>query len=458
MSRADVLFTSEEMARILALSPLPLLPPDPTNRVADDPAAAHFGRYLFFDRRLSGSGQVSCASCHDPARNWTDGQALPIRFSPELRHVPSLWNAAYNRWFSWDGRSDSLWAQALESLEHPTRYGGSRLEIVRLLYQDDRLRRAYEKIFGLLPDVPDEYRLSGVSVPGKSDTQPTAAAASTDPRRAGSESIDRIFVNLGKALAAYQRRIVSRRAPFDVFVEGLKTADPTRIGAISPEAQRGLKLFIGRGNCRACHHGANFTDGEFHNIGINALDARSAPDLGRFLGADLLLNSPFNATGIYSDDQSGRTLTPTAFLFNRAQFNGQFKTPSLRNVAVTPPYMHHGQLATLADVVQYYSTLRLPEKQASPSGLQGITRFYSSWRGSDQEDEQTQDASAPVMRRRRQANQATHTHGIGRRERILSPLNLSRSEMNELVAFLNSLTDTVMDPSLTTQPASPEYP
>jgi cytochrome c peroxidase len=427
-----VAFTSEELAQILKLSPLPPVPADPTNRVANDPAAAHLGQFLFFDKRLSEKGLVSCARCHDPTKNWSDGQSTPAQFSPSLRHVPSLWNVAYNRWYFWDGRADSLWTQALEPLENPLEHRGNRLQFVGLLFSDDQLHKAYENVFGPLPPA-----LKDVSGPAAA-TNPSSSEAFHAPGRprpppweAHRDEINRVFANLGKALAAYERRIVSRHAPFDIFVEGLKTNDSTKLDVLSLAAQHGLKLFIGRANCITCHHGPNFTDGEFHNTGVEMIAPRLTPDVGRFDGINALLKNPFSSIGANTDDPDGRVKRPTWYLNNAPQCKGQFKTPSLRNVAVTAPYMHRGQLATLESVLKFYSTLRIPALQ-DPYGRPP--------------ENNSQDQSAGH----------THTSGVSE-EHILVPLNLSKSESDVLIAFLNSLTDVKIDPALTTQPASPIY-
>jgi cytochrome c peroxidase len=398
------LFTPAEVRAILSLSPLPPLPPDPTNHVADDPDAARFGQWIFFDSRFSGSGTVSCASCHNPATNWADAHPVPSTFSPDLRHVPSLWNVAYNRWQFWDGRADSLWAQALEPLENPLEHAGTREQYARLVREDPDLRLAYQRVFGAPPG--------------------TAADAT-----------DSAFVNIGKALAAYQRRLVSRRAPFDVFVEGLRDNDSARLAAISPAAQRGLKLFVGRANCFSCHHGPTFTDSEFHDTGIAAFDPKNRRDPGRFGGVSLLLTSPFNALGPFTDDPAGRSHHPTSFLINRTEWRGQFKTPTLRNVALTPPYMHRGQLATLEDVVAFYSTLR-------PRGVDLAAVASARAR-----DERAQ------IRFSRPDGAPAHTHAAG--ERVLAPLDLTPEESADLVEFLRTLSDVAIDPALTRPPSSP---
>ena len=369
-------FTAAEVRRILQHSPLPAPPRDTSNARADDPAAARLGHFLFFDPRLSGNGHLSCASCHDPERGFTDGRAISEGARRGRRHTPALWNVAYNRWFFWDGRADSLWSQALKPMESPDEMAGSRDQVFRLVRDDRELRSAYEAIFGEFPAAGDRA------------------------------SVNRVFVGLGKSLAAHQRRIVSRNSPFDVFVEGLRAGDPVRMAALSEPARRGLKIFVGRGQCRTCHAGPNFTDGEFHDIGVPAAEGLSR-DHGRADGVTRLQKDEFQAGGAFSDDRQGDAARGTAFLDPGATVRGQVKTPSLRNVATTPPYMHQGQLATLRDVVRYYSTL---EGRTPP----------------DPHDEQ-----------------------------ILAPLNLDEGETADLIAFLESLTGEPLVPELLRRPPSP---
>jgi cytochrome c peroxidase len=224
------------------------------------------------------------------------------------------------------------------------------------------------------------------------------------------QSVDAIFSNLGKAIAAYETKIISRDAPFDVFVEGLRDNDPRKLQAISESAKRGLKIFVGQGNCRLCHTGPNFSDGEFHSVGVGTLDGAEPTDSGRYAGIDELKASPFNAAGAFSDDRAGAMAKRLSFLTNKPDNWGQFKTPSLRNVALTAPYMHQGQFATLADVIEHYSTLA-------------------------------------------DAVQIGH-----HREKILLPLNLSPQEKQDLEAFLLSLSSPALPHTLTVQPPSPSLP
>ena len=118
-------FSDREIARILRHSPQPPPPPSPPNRFADDPAAAHFGQYLFFDTRLSVNNIVSCATCHASDLGLADGKPLANTIAELTRHTPAIWNVAYNRWFLWDGRADSLWSQALGPIEHPSEMGAT---------------------------------------------------------------------------------------------------------------------------------------------------------------------------------------------------------------------------------------------------------------------------------------------------------------------------------------------
>ena len=152
-SEDAVPFSERDVRRVLQHSPLAPMPGSSTNRFADDPAAARLGQYLFFDPRLSRNEEFSCATCHDPKLGYSDGKTLGVALSAVERHSMSLWNVAYNRWQFWDGRADSLWAQALQPIEDPRELGSSRVEVVHLFAADKKLRRAYEKIFGALPSV-----------------------------------------------------------------------------------------------------------------------------------------------------------------------------------------------------------------------------------------------------------------------------------------------------------------
>jgi cytochrome c peroxidase len=375
-SPADVDLTPEEVRKALALSPLPPPPRDETNAVADDPAAARLGQFLFFETRLSGDGRFSCASCHDPARSFTDGRRVFEAAGRGTRHTLSLWNVAYNRWLFWDGRADSLWSQALKPIEHPREMAGDRRRVASLVRTDPRLRVAFESVFGPLGSAEDDG------------------------------AANEVFARVGKALEAYERRLVSRRAPFDVFVEGLRERSAEKRAALSESAERGLRLFVGRGNCRVCHAGPNFSDGEFHDIGL-AGSSELAPDPGRYAGIGLLLRDEFGAGGDHSDDRRGPRAHSSRFLVASFENLGQMKTPTLRNVATTAPYMHQGQFATLADVLRHYSTV-------DPPPLSNAAR-----------------------------------------ETLLRPLHLTEQETADLVAFLESLTDTSVDPALLAKPDAP---
>jgi cytochrome c peroxidase len=249
----------------------------------DPPTAARIelGRALFFDPRLSRDGTVACASCHDPAHGFADPRprSRGVGGAESARHAP----AAVNRLFAgaqfWDGRAADLESQLRFPLLEPHEMAMPSTDAV------------------------------AAAVAGVSGYARLFAAAYGDPR------ID--FARIARALAAYERTLVSGDSPFDRFAAG-------HASALSPAAQRGLTAFRGRGHCATCHLGPNFTDERFHNTGVG-MDQPS-PDLGRW------------------------TVT------QRDEDRGAFKTPTLRNVAQTAPYMHDGSLATLADVVAHYDT------------------------------------------------------------------------------------------------------
>src|SRR5262249_22957025 len=159
-------------------------------------------------------------------------------------------------------------------------------------------------LFGALPDARDATRFPASARPvadAPDDPQQQAWSAMAAPDR---DAVDRFYSNMGKAIAAFERHLISRDAPFDRFVAGLRDGDGAKLAALSLPAQRGLRMFIGSGQCHQCHVGPNFTDGEFHSIGLPPLSGAGA-DRGRFVGIKTVLADPFNGLGSFSDDRSG---------------------------------------------------------------------------------------------------------------------------------------------------------
>ena len=395
----DIPFDGTQTSRILQMGPLGAPPPDPTNAWADDEDAARFGQFVYFDPRFSQNGTVACSSCHLPDEGFSDGLTLSQGIDETDRHTPSVWNTAWNRWFFWDGRADSLWAQAMHPIENPKELASSRIEFVRRVHDEPLYRTAYERLFGPLPEMDDHTRF------------PVGAAVDT-PAWATMEEADRdavtsAFVNCAKAIAAYETQLRSVDAPFDTFVEGLRTGDPEKLAALTPSQQRGLKLFIGDAGCRQCHSGPLFTDFEFHNIGLPAGEGAPAHDSGRHQGIREVQRSPFSAHGPYSDQPEGRRARLTRSAVQSGEHWGAFKTPSLRNVTRTAPYMHHGQFKSLDDVLDYYNTL---------------------------DDMVIQDHH---------------------QETVLTPLELNDDQLSDLAAFLESLESPLPARGLMGVPASP---
>jgi cytochrome c peroxidase len=341
----EITFTAEEWEIIADLSPPSPLPEDPTNAWADDEAAASLGQRLFFEESYAGTfgtpdhDAVSCASCHDPSDWFQESTNLEAGETLDERNIPTIVNAAHYEWFSWDGRRDSLWAQTLL----PTEGGplqSDRGTVARMLFSKYRLE--YEGIFGPMPDAldPNHPEAARFPVPAKPLARGGAGAWET-MTAADQDSINRIFANFGKALAAYQRKIVTGRAPFDDFVGG----DPDAIGQT---AKRGLRLFVGEAGCVRCHSGPTFSDDGFHNIGL--AEVEGARPHGRLLAIGEVLADEFNTAGVYSDEDVGKLTGLVATEADR----GRFRTKHLRGVTRTGGYMHAAQLNTTADVVRFY--------------------------------------------------------------------------------------------------------
>lgn len=413
-------FSSSEWAIIAELGPLPELPANPTNAYADDAAAASLGQQLFFETSYSGAltvaddgtngglgaagetGLVGCASCHVPSSWFMDTRSVPGNVSLGAgytpRNAPSLVNVAYYEWFGWGGKQESLWMQAAGSPESKDNTAGNRLGYAHMVYS--QYRAQYDAIFAepldpaLDPNAADAARFPASGKPKASPADPDGPweLMAAEDRTI----VQRIMSNTGKAIEAYERLLVSRNSPFERFVLG-------ESDALNSSARRGLKLFIGKAACVACHTGPTLTDQSFHNTGV----AQSGPNVpetddGRFTDVTKLLENKYSGTSQFSDDPV-EGAEKTAGLQPNAQDSGKFRTKSLLHVAQTAPYMHDGSLETLADVINFYD------------------------RGGGESAHDTKDPR-------------------------LVPLNLTSAERADLVAFLESLTGEPVAPELTVAP------
>jgi cytochrome c peroxidase len=339
--------------RSLSLAALPALPPDPSNRVADDERAARLGQRLFFDPSLSANGAVSCATCHRPELHFCDGRPTSVGLGPGGRNAPSVVGAAYGPWQFWDGRRDSLWSQALAPIEVAAEMGNDRLQVVRLVTRDPRYRADYEALFGPAPDFDDAARFPARASPFADPEAKAAWDRLPEPAR---QQVNLAFANVGKAIAAYERRLVPGPARFDTYVEQLVAGDLAAASrTLDADEVAGLRLFLddARTQCMRCHNGPLFTNQGFHDVGSSR--SGPVPDLGRFVGIQSLLLDPFNCLGPYSD-AAPEQCDELRFLERRetAPLAGAFKTPTLRGVDQTGPYFHDGRLATLEAVVDHY--------------------------------------------------------------------------------------------------------
>jgi cytochrome c peroxidase len=218
----------------------------------------------------------------------------------------------------WDGRRDSQWSQALSPLEDPNEHASNRLSVIATVVEDKSYWRMYESLFG------------------------------------EAASVDTMYANLGKAIAAFERTIMPTSSRFDEYVAVVVAGDSERQAELfSDEEVRGLRLFIGEANCTQCHNGPLLTNNEFHNTGL-INPAGEVPDKGRIAGVREVLEHPFNCKGPHNDDAL-RNCSELTFARTGPELIGAFRTPSLRNLENTAPYGHKGQLVTLAAVLAHYN-------------------------------------------------------------------------------------------------------
>lgn len=399
-------YTKDEYHQLaqLTLKPAPLQ--DTTNRYANDPRAAHFGQFLFYETRLSANNKVSCASCHQPDHGFSTTERHATGIHKTKRHPPTLVNIAYSPWFDWDGKANTLWGQAMRPLESPDEHGLTRVSLAQIIAKNQDLKQAYEAIFGSLPSaILNTKRFNPDAMPTpqtpNAPTHKAWMAMAEDDR----ETINRIAANITKAIAAYQHKIVDFNAPFDRYGRALIKGDAAASKMIPASAKRGFKLFVGKALCVNCHSGPTYSDHTFHNLGLAPPSTYVKNDLGRSDGIDLVKHHEFNASGPYSDDRKGTRAQWLSYMVRTRENKGQFKTPTLRNVAVTFPYMHGGHFEGIRRVIEFYNELR---------------------------DEVE----------------------VGHREEMLQPIGLSDPEIDDMIAFLRTLTSDQLDPTLLKKPAS----
>ena len=354
-------FTVQEVALINSLGPWPVkIQSDPSNALSGNPLAIALGAQLLINKRLSINNDLSCASCHQANKGFSDGLTVSQGRIRLQRNSQSLWNLKGQNWFAWDGSSDSLWLHSLKPMLHPDEMGASLEHIAGVLQSNAAIAAAIKK----LP--PHNNRISS-NTPAQQKLALTAA----------------------KALAAYVETLQSKKTPFDQFRDALVVPNPSQSNTYPLAAQRGLKLFINNGNCISCHAGPNFSNGEFADIGVGHFRKDRSVDSGRHGGASSVLKDPYNLLGPFSDAAPSEQ-THTRFIATNHTLFGQFKVPSLRELIRTAPYMHDGRISTLKEVVKHYS---------------GVS--------------------------------ADRLHSDG--EKSLRALNLSEGEIDDMVAFLETL-------------------
>ena len=332
-------FSVKERELIVSHGPWPQpVSADPGNRMSGIPDAVAFGRAMFDNPALSADRNRSCASCHNPELGYAERRPRAIGLSLVDRNTISLFNVRLNRWFGWAGQTDSLWAQSIRALLSPQEHALTPDLVRKRVVADRFLSRGYRRVFG------------------------------TDAR---SHTREAVLVNIAKCLAAFLETINSGRSSFDKFRDAIASGDDDAIGNYPEAAMRGLKIFIGKGQCRICHYGPNFTNGEFHNIGLLHFVEPGRVDPGRYSGIKELRLSRFSLMGRYNDDTTRRN----AFLTMRVRLLprnwGEFRVPSLRNSPKTAPYMHDGSKPTLFDAVRHYSEV---DEERLHQGRQGLLR------------------------------------------------------------------------------------
>ncbi len=315
--------TPREIALITAFGPWPIpVPADAGNEFSGLAWAEDLGEQLFHDKSLSGDSTLSCASCHNPGLGFSDGRTVAIGKRAHVRNTQSIINVGYNRWFGWDGGADSLWAASLRPILSEVEMQGS-IPVIAARFRHSELIEVILRNTG-------------------------AAEVGTD---------EQLLVTIGKLLGAYQRTLVSPQTDFDRFRDAVLSNNSIEQQRYPVAARRGLKLFFSNANCHVCHFGPGFTNGEFHDIGRPFFTTIGQVDSGRFDGIKRVISDPYNLTSDFNGTKRPADIRKTTTVKITQSNFGQWKTPTLRNLTKTAPYMHDGSLSTLREVVDSYAEI-----------------------------------------------------------------------------------------------------
>ncbi len=284
--------------------------------------AETLGEQLFSETLFSGDGTRFCVTCHDASLAFSDGRSVAIGKGQHVRNSQGLLDVAQQRWFGWDGGADSLWAATLRPLLSPLELDGDIAGIA------ERLRT--------LPEV-------------------TQAFNSVDFENALGDD-EALVVLASKAIAAYVRTLTSNSTPFDAFRTAVLN-EREFVSDYPDDARRGLSIFFGEANCHVCHFGPVFSNLEFHDTGRPFYTGIGRVDPGRYTGIQRVRSDRYNLSGPFNGNDAEDEIRKThSVTLGQANF-GQWRTPSLRNLVYTAPYMHDGSLATLREVVDAYADI-----------------------------------------------------------------------------------------------------
>jgi cytochrome c peroxidase len=407
--------SDEARAKLVPLSPAELPPPpaDVTNKYADDAAAAHLGQELFFDPSFSGrlldadddgrvgslgkvgqTGAVACASCHVAKTEFDDtrspGGTISLAAGWGRRRAPSLLDVGQAKLVMWGGRRDAIWNQPFGVIESPLEWNSSRLYVAEQLAA--KYRTEYNAVFQTtMPAFDDATQFPqlsadqagctpvGVLSPTCSGTthgMPGDHAEYDGLGTTAQDEVTRAVVNMGKALAAYERRLSCGPSRFDQFMHG-------DASALDASEQRGAVLFVEKGGCVTCHSGPFLSDQQFHDVSLSPKQVVfAAPadldDEGAKVDVAAAIVDPLNTLGPYSDGSDGRLpkqVTPA--------MQNAFRTPNLRCVSHRPSFMHTGQLSTLEAVVAFFNR----GGDVPPPGTQGSNEIKPLGLTADEEQD-----------------------------------------------------------------------